>query len=232
MATVPEPKLAGNGEMAEVGNVMKIREILFGSQMRDYEKRVLSLEDRLMKETRSLRDDVMKRIDGLEAFCKEEFEAQQQRFKLEKTERSDTIKELARELKDTGKTLEKRLGQIEEDTSKTQTEFRSRVLEQSKTLSAEIESTRRDITSTLDQAFRTLREEKTDRAQLGDLFTELGMRLRGEFELPGEVSKPSSSEPAGTATLSSLLASGRRGKAPGLWRGSRLLRVRRAEDRS
>lgn len=188
---MPEAKLPGNGEMSEAGNVMKIREILFGSQMRDYEKRIVSLENRLIKETRNLREDIMKRVDGLETYCKEEIAAQQQRSKVEKGERTEADKELSLQLKEMGKAIEKRQGQIEEQAIQAQSEFRSRILEQSKNLSAEIDSTRRDITSTLDQAVRTLHDEKTDRHQLGDLLTEFGMRLRGEFELPEEVNKQS-----------------------------------------
>lgn len=190
MATVPEPKLPANGEVAEVGNVTKIREILFGSQMREYEKHILSLEQRLNRETQRLHDDIMKRIDALETFCKEELAAQQQRSKAEKGERTEAVKEISLELRDLGKAVAMRLDQMDEDSSKNQSEFRSRILEQSKKLSSEIDSTRRDITVVMDQALLALSEEKTDRVQLGDLLTELGMRLRGDFELPEEISKP------------------------------------------
>src|SRR5215813_12449769 len=56
-------------------NVDKIRDILFGAQMRDYDKRFARLEDRLMKDAEALRDEMRKRLDALESYVKQEAEA-------------------------------------------------------------------------------------------------------------------------------------------------------------
>ena len=53
-------------EQHEGTNVEKIRDILFGSQMRDYEKRFQRLEERLTKDAEALREELKKRFDGLE----------------------------------------------------------------------------------------------------------------------------------------------------------------------
>ena len=53
------------------GNVDKIRDILFGSQMRDYEKRFIRLEDRMQKEISSLKEDLLKSFETLERYMKE-----------------------------------------------------------------------------------------------------------------------------------------------------------------
>jgi len=55
-------------EAHEGANVDKIRDILFGSQMRDYDKRFGRLEDRLIKDAESLREEMKKRFETLEAF--------------------------------------------------------------------------------------------------------------------------------------------------------------------
>ena len=44
----------GNGELREGQNVDKIRDILFGNQMRDYEKRFARLEERVTKASEAL----------------------------------------------------------------------------------------------------------------------------------------------------------------------------------
>src|SRR5712692_4010154 len=71
----PELNSATNGDTAEVANVDKIRDILFGSQMRDYEKRFARMEDRLAKDAAALREDLKKRFDALESFAKQEIES-------------------------------------------------------------------------------------------------------------------------------------------------------------
>ncbi|MGA9594256.1 MAG: hypothetical protein WBS18_14245, partial [Candidatus Acidiferrales bacterium] len=48
-------------EKGEGANVDKIRDILFGSQMRDYEKRFARLEESVTKALDTLRDDTTKR---------------------------------------------------------------------------------------------------------------------------------------------------------------------------
>ncbi len=173
-----------NGEVREGQNVDKIRDILFGSQMRDYEKRFVRLEERLAKASDALRDDMKKRIDSLETFVQAEVEALGARIKTEKSERVEALKDLTRETRDTGKSLEHKLSALEEQLAGAQGDLRARILEQSKTLGAEIRKSQSDLESALEREATILRHEKTDRETLGDLFSELGLRLRGELQLP------------------------------------------------
>ena len=53
------------GELVPGGNLDKVRNILFGAQSRDYERRFARLEERLAKETADLRDDMRRRFDSL-----------------------------------------------------------------------------------------------------------------------------------------------------------------------
>jgi hypothetical protein len=64
-----------SGDALGSGNLDKIREILFGTQMREYEKQITRLEERLVKECSSLRDDTRKRLDSLETYIKQEVES-------------------------------------------------------------------------------------------------------------------------------------------------------------
>jgi hypothetical protein len=58
----------------EDGNVDKIRDILFGGQMRDYERRFSDLEKRLTKNIELISTNFEKRMDRLNAFAKREVE--------------------------------------------------------------------------------------------------------------------------------------------------------------
>jgi len=184
MTANTEDKNIANGEIREGANVDKIRDILFGSQMRDYEKRFARLEERLAKASDALRDDLKKRFDSLESFVQQEMEALGQRLKTEKTERADTLKELTRETRDSSKNLEKKLSQLEEQLSSAQGDLRTRILDQSKALGNEIRKAQTEMEAALEREAEALRHEKTDRETLGDMFSELGLRLKGELELP------------------------------------------------
>ncbi|HKS83697.1 MAG TPA: hypothetical protein VJR23_19500 [Candidatus Acidoferrales bacterium] len=182
-AKIPNPS---GKEAPEGANVDKIRDILFGSQMRDYEKRFSRLEESVAKSLDNLREDMTKRLETLSGFVKQEVESLSQRVKNEKAERTDGFKELGREMKDGMKLVEKKLGQIEEQMADGQSEIRAKMLEHAKSNAAEIDKLRREMAGALDREVETLRDEKTDRAALADLFAEFSLRLKNNLELPEE----------------------------------------------
>src|SRR5271154_6771651 len=182
----PAKSHANNPEVEghEGANVDKIRDILFGSQMRDYDKRFGRLEDRLIKDAESLRDEMKKRFESLEAFVQKELESLGQRLKTEKSERAESVKELGVQHRDAAKAFDKRLGSLDDQLTGDTAELRARILEQSKALTSEIAEKSRDVKRLLDQEVEGLRASKADREGLGDLFTEFGLRLKNEFNLP------------------------------------------------
>ena len=93
MASPAEAKMpnASGKEAPEGANVDKIRDILFGSQMRDYEKRFTRLEDNVTKALETLREDMTKRLDTLGGFVRQEVDSLSQRVKTEKAERSEGL---------------------------------------------------------------------------------------------------------------------------------------------
>ena len=163
----------------------KIRDILFGAQSRDYERKFSTLEERLLKESAELRNDLKRRFDSLEVYIKKEIEAVTDRVKAEQAERADSITELSRELKDLVKNLDKKTGHLEEQASKAQRELRQQLLDQSKSLSEDMQTHHKELSVALDHAVEQLRTEKTDRASLAALFMEASMRLNNEFKIPG-----------------------------------------------
>jgi DNA anti-recombination protein RmuC len=174
-----------DGQDAGAGNIDKIRDILFGVQMRDYEKRFTRLEERLLKESSSLRDETKRRFDSLETYIKQELEALTERLTAEQTTRADAAEKLSQNIRDLSGSVEKRAAQIDEQASKNHRELRQQILEQSKSLNDEIRHKYEDLSAALAREASELRTDKTDRAALAALFTEVAMRLNNEFKIPG-----------------------------------------------
>jgi len=188
MATNAEPVVTNlnvEGGQPEA-NVNKIRDILFGSQMREYDKRFSRLEERLTKQAEKLRDDTQNHINSLESFIKSELDSLNQRLKAEKTERSDSIRQVSRELEDSAKSLVKKIAQFDDATTQALTEIRKSILDQAKALTNEAEKRHRQLSDSLGLEISTLATEKTDRSTMADLLTEVALRLRNEFNLPKE----------------------------------------------
>jgi DNA anti-recombination protein RmuC len=175
---------SAEAENGRAGNVDKIRDILFGSQMRDYEKKFLRLEERLGKEAAELREDMKRRFASLETFIKNEVDALSDRLKAEQAERAESAKELTRDLKDSHKAWEKRAGQMDDQSAKAQRELRQHILEESRRLGEDIEARHKSVTTALQREAQELRSLLTDRLALADLFAEVSLRLKNEFKMP------------------------------------------------
>jgi hypothetical protein len=174
--------------LAGAGNIEKIRDILFGSQVREYEKRFARLEDRMQKEVNSLKDDLRKTFESLEHYMKKEFELLNERQKTEQNDRSAAVQDLVRELKDTSLATEKKISQLEDQLNRRSRELHEEILGQSKTISEEIRQKHETISGILEQEAKELQVDKVDRANLSELFMEMAMRLSNKGDVNFDLS--------------------------------------------
>jgi phosphoenolpyruvate-protein kinase (PTS system EI component) len=175
-----------NAAASEAGSVDKIREILFGGHMRDYDRRFARLEERLIRESTELREENRKAVEALETFVKKEIEALIGRLQNEQQSREGSVQNVTRELHETSKTLESRLAQFDNQTTAAHRDLREQILDQSKTLNEEMRRRYEDISTLLQREVSDLTNQKTDRAALSSLFTELAMRLNQDINMPGD----------------------------------------------
>jgi len=171
-------------ETSGPGNVQKIRDILFGSQMRDYEARFARLEETLAKESADLRQDTRRRFDALEGFVKAELDKLGGRIRSERDERGDSHSQISRDLREAADMLLRKIREVEDRAAEAQRDIRQEILQQSKELNNEIHSRHQTISATVDKRVQELRKDKTDRASLATLLTEMAMRLNDEFHIP------------------------------------------------
>ncbi len=184
-APAPGETGGSNGNTAESGNVDRIRNILFGSQMRDYDSRFQRLEERLVSEAQALRADVQQRLGAIETFMKGEVESMAGRVKAEQAERGHALEKLARDLAETAKGLEMRIGHLDEQAAKDIRDLRQQLLEQSNALSTEIKEKHDHIKAGLDSESQRIRGAMTGRESLAEMLNEVALRLKGEFHVPG-----------------------------------------------
>jgi DNA repair exonuclease SbcCD ATPase subunit len=167
----------GTAPAADGSNLDKVRDILFGNQVREYDKRFSRLEERVIKECATVRDDTRKRLDSLESFLKNELESLSERLKHEHSTRDEAVKALAQESKEMTASLERKFTQFDEQTSNSQREVRQHILDQSKSLYDEIRQKTNEMLAALEREAQELRHDKTDSSTLAALFTELAIRL-------------------------------------------------------
>ena len=177
-------KNSGNTQLsnddAGGANVDKIRDILFGNQMRDYDRKFSNLEDRLLKEVSRVREESGKRLEALENFIKKELEAISDRQKNEESERKQSIKALSNEWDKAAKDLDKKLSSLDGQFTASTRDLRQQILDQYQNLSSDISSKYHELTEMQERIASELREDKVDRTALSALLTDLALRISGE----------------------------------------------------
>jgi hypothetical protein len=167
------------------GNIDKIRDILFGSNMRDYEQRFARLEEALKKESSDLRETTRHHLEALEAFVHKELAALDARLNTEREERSDSHSRLSNEISNTSSAIFKKIGEMENHEAQAMREVRNDLLQQSKELTDAIRSKGEELVALLDRRAQELQLAKTDRAALAGLFNEVALRLTDQFKVTG-----------------------------------------------
>ncbi len=174
----------GANELPEDANIDKIRDILFGVQMRDTDRKFSKIEERLSKEIEEMRDESRKRLDILENFIKQEIASLSERLVKEQNLRGDSIREVNTEMKSFSHEVDKKFSEFGEQTAKSQSELRQQLLAQSKDLSDEIHKRHTEVLGSIERESSELQSDKADRSALAGLFTEMAMRLTDDFKLP------------------------------------------------
>ena len=167
-------------EEAAPESIGKIREILFGSQARDYDRRLAGLEDRLLKELAAMQEETRRRFDAFEAYVKNEVDALTNRLSVAQQQREEMNDDWTRRLGETGRSLEKGISRLDDHSAQAHRDLRQQILEQSKSLSEEIRQKYTELAGALAREAQGLRSEKTDRSALASFFTEIASRLEKE----------------------------------------------------
>ncbi len=166
------------------GNVDKIRDILFGGQMRDYEQRFTDLEKRLTKTIELVSTDFEKRIDRLNDFTKREVEKLNEKIKDERTARRDDGKQGAKEYKELAQQVESWCVELEEQIGTETQDLRGLLQEQGDEFSGMIRDTHEQLSQNLAVETRQLADGKLARDDMAALLTEVALRLKKDFKLP------------------------------------------------
>ncbi len=167
-------------------NVDKIRDILFGGQMRDYDHRFHQLEDRILKENTRLGSDLTARLDQLDNFVRNEFKLLGDKLTSERKERQQDDEDIKGNFTEARKTIENRIADTDEVHSSAEQEIRGRIHEQGTEVLAMIRQNQEQLQGSIRDESRRLGTEKVAREDLADLFTEVAMRLQRDMDIPGD----------------------------------------------
>lgn len=163
---------------AQNGNLEKIRDILFGAQVRDHDRRFSALEQTLVKEAAALRAELTKRFDALEAFMQQEVAVLSGRLQQEQQVRGEALQHLVGDLTSLGTVVERNATDLAQQTSHSERTLRQEILDHVTALKETLRATQDQLSDSLHRSVADLRHTKTDRTALAELLAELSQKLR------------------------------------------------------
>ena len=177
----------GNGTLAggEVVGVDKIRDLLFGNQMQDYDRRFSKLEERFLQRFKDTESETARNLSAYDSNSKKQVESLASQLREEKDLRADGDKEIERSLREQTQSLEKRLRTMSDQVSQLERDFSDRLAREVQTLHEEIKRRNEDVHHTLEKMFAELSNVKTDRNLLAGLFVEVAKCLNQDTGAKG-----------------------------------------------
>jgi hypothetical protein len=165
----------------EAVGVDKIRDLLFGNQMQDYDRRFSMLEERFLQRFREIESESARNLGSFESSAKKQMESLATQLREEKDLRTDADKEIERNQREHNDTVEKRLRSTSEQPSRLERDQADHLAQEVQSLREEIKRKTEDIQHTLEKMFAELSNVKTDRNLLAGLFVEVARCLNQDI---------------------------------------------------
>jgi hypothetical protein len=169
---------------AQDRNVDQIRDILFGGQMRDYERRFGEFNARLEAELARLREAQDKRLAHIDKRIDDQLENIGKLLRQEIQDRNRSIDDLESRLQQAARTARGEVAASHDanahELAATDERLRSVVADVQKATLARAG----DAEAAMARLGTELRDEKVGREDLAALLAEFALRLKGDFDLP------------------------------------------------
>ncbi len=158
----------------------KVRDILFGAQSREFERRFALLEADLLRKTAEARAEADQRLEALEAQLRRDVEQLTDRIQSEHEARTETINAVTTDLKKLTRQLDDKITELGQTSTDAQEDIRQQLVDEAKLLSNQIEQQSDELQTTITHEVEQLDKNKLNRADISQMFSEMAKRFVGE----------------------------------------------------
>jgi len=163
----------------EIENISKIRDILFGNNMNEYEKRFDQLEEKLAQSLAENKTETDKKIAALDSYLKKEFRMLNEKLIEEEESRIKSDKKLLMDIE----SLEESLKKFKQATSENFSENHQQLMELSNSTNEQINALNKALQARLETTANQLQTNKVERSSLAMMLTDLAYKIAGENEI-------------------------------------------------
>jgi DNA repair exonuclease SbcCD ATPase subunit len=161
--------------------VDKIRDLLFGNQMQDYDRRFSKLEERFLQRFKDIEAETARNLNTYETHSKKQVESLAGELREEKDRRADADQEIDRTVREHNQALEKRLRTISDQLGQLERDLSERLTQEAQSLRDEIKRKHEEGQHMIEKMFAELSSVKTDRNLLAGLFVEVARCLNQDI---------------------------------------------------
>ena len=166
----------------EAGEIGKIRNILFGAQMTEYDQRFSQLEERILSRIAALDEKTDKRLKSIETLIKKQDDALTGRLDQEQSERSSGAEALSGEIAGAKEALTTAIDALAARQTQELEALDKQLTLISNDLSDEIHIQQVEASKNLDRAVQELDDAKLARKALSQMLVEMAGRLTDASE--------------------------------------------------
>lgn len=161
----------------DLGQLEKIRDILYGQQARSNDKRFATLERSLQESAATLRTDLVARLDAIEAKMVAGLADLRKSVRAEAKARDAAISHTTNQLDSRAVELDTKIGALTSDLADASSSLTTSLDSRSQEIAELVASHRAELHKSLDATASELRDTKASRSALASLFKDFAKRL-------------------------------------------------------
>ena len=169
---------AANVEVAD-NKMEQIRELMFGGVVRDFDRRIQDVSERMESELARLASDYEKRVAALEARLDPQLEKLATQLRQESTARTSALDDVDVRFSQSQRTQRSEINAILQQHEDSATAAEARARDALSQLDARTQAALQAVRDALASARNELGGQKLAREDLADLMAEVSLRLRG-----------------------------------------------------
>jgi predicted nucleotidyltransferase len=167
-------------EARQDAELTKIRDLLFGAQLRDAERKRSDLEVRLSGSIAQLRTDALQRLEALAQELKQQVAALEKTIQQEARARAEQLEALNKRIVDTNQIV----AELAEKSEAAQHALHERVNSESERIYGELRNQQQATYAQIQDLGNELRSAKADRNLLAELLSGMSSRLLNDKPRP------------------------------------------------
>lgn len=154
-------------------SIGKIRDILFGNNINEIDKRFNSLEQGLQETISSLRDEIQKKLHSFDDFFKSEISMVLDQLKKEQTVRSTALEKVSKELEKINASIEATNDELKNSIR----DVRTKMMDHYKENTESISTLDKDLRKLINKEVNQLTDSKVDRKALAVMLSDMALKL-------------------------------------------------------